>query len=438
MKFVEQTINLLQNIGDYSSIYSLLSSMSKNCSDIIELDFIAKLQSETKDYKGAIDTLQKMLLLSVNNEISYSIRANLAKTFNHMNEPHQSILYTQANLAINPNDLDSIMELQFSKYLAGEKEESKKILNKLLSSNIPEEIRNRCRYNKGSWDLDDGDFKEGLYNHVVVGHEQGLIPIERIPMIPVWDGTIDSSKTVVILSEGGIGDQFISIRFCAHLKRLGMDSIFVASDEKIKTVFARNGYNCILRDEIDNINCLAVQAQAFFLPLLLQLDYDQLWTGPYIKPSDEYLEKWSSILPKDDKLCVKWFGNYLYEQDLHRSLPLHMIEQIKFNGVKISLQLEKYESDSIIDYSEQINEIEDTLAIIQLSNDMITSCTSVAHMAGSMGQKCIVCPPISTYFTWLGSGEQSNWYDKTMRVVRQSKWKDWTNVFVRVQELLSN
>jgi hypothetical protein len=75
---------------------------------------------------------------------------------------------------------------------------------------------------------------------------------------------------------------------------------------------------------------------------------------------------------------------------------------------------------------EHIKNIEDTLALLFLCDNLLTSCTSIVHMNGAMGKNGIVCPPIASYYVWLGTkGNYSNWYDKSLQVFRQTKHRDW-------------
>jgi len=218
---------------------------------------------------------------------------------------------------------------------------------------------------------------------------------------------------------------------------MGMGPVWITGNKQVAEVFARNGFKCSFNANgytADN----TVQCMAMYLPILLDVDKTDLWGGPYLKASDEYIEKWRKLLPKGKKLLCKWSGNPHYEQDLHRSLPIDFIRGLEFNGTKINIQLEpELDQPDMFNCRDKIESIEDTLAVIELCDYTVTSCTSIAHMVGSMGKRGSVCPPIASYYVWLGmDGHKSDWYDSTLKVFRQQKHRDWSLVFDCVQKEL--
>lgn len=435
MQNLETTIAQLKTMKEIPVAKNLLKTYEKYASKVQEYDFIARLQNEVKDYESSIANLKKSLSISTNPNEMYAIRANIAKMYNHLNEPLKSIAYSNANLVVKSDDFDSKMEIGFSHYLNGDYEKGETLMrNLLLEPNVPEDIKNRIAYNLASYDIEAGKFKQGMLGHVKVGHEIGILPIEEIPMIPKWDGAIEAGRTVIILAEGGIGDEIIQVRFMKNLERLGMTAIWVTKNKHLVEVFNRNGFKTVQNLEgIDTSN--AVQVQSFWLPVLLDLDAHQVWEGPYLKPSQQYIDKWNKILPEGKKTAFKWFGNKEYDQDLHRSVPYEKMLDIFNCGINVSLQLEGC-GPEMFDAGSLINSIEDTLAIISLCDKTISSCTSVVHMAGSMSCDCIVLPPIACYHIWLGrTDEMSNWYQENLKVVRQTKHRNWDTVIERVNEI---
>lgn len=397
-----------------------LNIAAENSNDVSVLDHTAYLQSEIKDYKSCVQTLRRCLDLAPKNS-KFAIRANMAKMYNHLNDPMVSLAYSKLN-AQEQFDYDTLMEMSFSYYLMGNYAESEKMMRELIThKDLPDEIRGRVEYNLGSYDIEHGDFKKGIKGFIDVGHKIKIWHERYIPNIPVWKGEDISGKTIIIHAEGGIGDELINVRFINNLKQLGANPVWITGNQDLKKVFKRNG----IETEIENTNN-SVQCMAMYLPILLDLDKDQLWNGPYLKPSQEYLDKWQELLPEGKKLAVKWSGNPYYDQDLHRSIPLDIIRNIRYNGIKINLQLEtELFQDGMFNAGKHINSIEDTLAILWLCDDLVTSCTSIAHMNGAIGKNGVVCPPIACYYVWLGANNHSHWYDKSLKVIRQTKHKDW-------------
>jgi len=83
----------------------------------------------------------------------------------------------------------------------------------------------------------------------------------------------------------------------------------------------------------------------------------------------------------------------------------------------------------------------DTAAIIKLLDLVITTDTSIAHLAGTLGvQTWLLLPRVSDW-RWLNSKDETIWYDN-VRIYRQKVQGDWSEVFNRVEkdctELIKN
>jgi hypothetical protein len=425
--------------NDIEGAKQFLKVAARHNFQIEVLDEVAYLQSEIKDYKECIVTLKKCLASARSPQQNYAIRSNLAKVYNHMNEPKLSLGYSNANYQINQGeDYDTQMEIAFSHYLMGDYNTSESMMRKLSCINdLPDNVRGRVLYNLGSYDIERGEFKKGLRGFIGVGHDIGIWKHSEVPGIPMWNGSVQSVKTLLVHSEGGIGDEIICVRFLKEVKQLGMNPVWIIGNKQLKEVFERNGFECTT-DPSKYSPESTVQCMAMFLPILLNLDKTDLWTGPYLKASEEYVEKWKKILPEGKKLLCKWSGNPHYEQDLHRSLSIDFIKNLEYEGTKINIQMEpELDQSDMFNCRENVKSIEDTLAIIELCDDVVTSCTSIAHMVGAMDKNGIVCPPIASYYVWLGmSGVKSDWYSDKLKVFRQTQHRDWSLVFDKVQKEL--
>jgi tetratricopeptide (TPR) repeat protein len=404
---------------------NFLKIAATNLTDLNYLDHVAQIQSKIKDYDNCIETLKKELTITKDPEAVYAIRSNLATHYNKVNDPRSALEHLNLNTVMQPSP-DLEMEKALAYYFLGDYESSESIMRDLATQDLPEQFRDRILYNLAIYEIENGNFKKGYYQYIEKGHRIHIWPTQQLAMIPLWKGEVETGKTILIHGEGGIGDEIIGVRFMNHIRKLGMRPVWKTNNEQLKTVFNRNGYETITEyNELESSN--TSQVMAMYLPVYL--DLDTMWDGAYLKPCEEHIEKWKQFLPGGRKLAVRWAGNTHYEQDLHRSIPVDKISNLKYNGTKINIQLEETVDWA---FNPNINTIEDTLAILSLSEDgVVTSCTSVAHMAAAMGVKTIVCPPIAYYYVWA---EGVNWYGDHVSVIKQTNWKDWDAVFDRVQE----
>src|SRR5207244_274801 len=95
---------------------------------------------------------------------------------------------------------------------------------------------------------------------------------------------------------------------------------------------------------------------------------------------------------------------------------------------------------AIVDLGDQIDRehgaFMDTAAIMMNLDLVITSDTSIAHLAGALGVPVWVPLPLVTDWRWLTERSDSPWYP-TMRLFRQRKAGDWESVFDEIRSALS-
>src|SRR5262249_3151940 len=75
----------------------------------------------------------------------------------------------------------------------------------------------------------------------------------------------------------------------------------------------------------------------------------------------------------------------------------------------------------------------DTAAVMMNLDLVITTDTSIAHLAGALGVPVWVALSIGADWRWLHQREDSPWYPG-MRLFRQGKAHDWDEVFERMAE----
>lgn len=394
------------------------------------LDQVANLQFKTKNYDHCVKTLEKAISNTHDPQALYALRTNLASAYNKLNQPQQALRNLEINLQQLPHE-DLYMEQALSYYFLGETVKSEQILQRLLDSSISQKTKDHILYNLAIHEMERNDFTKGYYQYIHQGHKLHVWPTQQLAMVPLWKGEVEPGKTILIHAEGGIGDEIIGVRFMQHIQNLGMKAVWHTNNVHLHAVFNRCGFPTILQyNQLQDTN--VAQCMAMYLPSLLKLTQQDIWHHEYLQPCDKHVQKWSNILPKGRKLAIRWQGNMHYDQDLHRSIPPHHFQELHFTGTKINLQLEAQVDWA---FNPEINTIEDTLAILSLCDQgVISSCTSVAHMAGAMGIPTVVCPPLAYYYTWA---KGVRWYGDHVKVVRQTSWNDWHAVFSKIQEVIN-
>lgn len=442
---LDPIITFLKNTDELTTAEQLLGVFSKYASRAEEFDNLGRWYMEIKNYPKAIRYAEKALVNTPSNEGLYACRANLAKLYNHINNPVASLRYSSTNLAINPEDLDAMLEQVFSYFLLNQKDKSEHILRELVQrTDLPENVMHRVKFNLGTYDLYKGKFQEGLRGFLLEGKKLGIWKNVDLPF-KFWDGGIQPGKTLVICAEGGIGDELINVRFVNRLTELGMTPIWYTTRPELVQIFKRHG--------IPTVNTLtdcpqdSLWTYSMSLPLYMDLQPEDLWEGQYIFPSAEYVEKWNWISTTHHdapKIGIRWTGNPAYEHDLHREIPLKDVYDVlnEHECYLISLQRDAGSDQvtaypDILDLQYKLETIEDTLAVISHLDFVVTSCTSIAHMAAAMDKQVYILVPITAYYTWASTTDTSSiWYSDKVKILRQVTHGSWKEPIEQLRQLL--
>jgi hypothetical protein len=172
----------------------------------------------------------------------------------------------------------------------------------------------------------------------------------------------------------------------------------------------------------------------------------------YLKAQEARKIKWQHHL-KDDgfKIAICWQGNSTARLDIGRSFPVVLFAEIaRVNGVRlISLQkndgieqLRALPRDITIevlpeDFDSDENAFLDSAAVMTCVDLVITSDTSLAHLAGALGVKTWVPLKYVPDWRWLLERNDSPWYP-SLKLYRQKTMGDWVSVFKDIENDLKN
>jgi hypothetical protein len=182
------------------------------------------------------------------------------------------------------------------------------------------------------------------------------------------------------------------------------------------------------------------------VPGVLQLQPDQVgyiykgYMSSYLEASKEQVKYFSEKLTHDVfniGICCS-SGNHLgtaVASRQNKSIPVEMFDV--FNRLKnvqlVSLQVPKEPIPrymNVLDFTDELHDFADTAALIKSCDFVISVDTSVAHLAGALGERVFNLVRFSGYWPWLkpnavtDMASRSIWYS-TMRLCRQEKLGDW-------------
>lgn len=301
----------------------------------------------------------------------------------------------------------------------------------------------RVLYNLGYHEMRRGRLSEGLRLRDA-GRLAGVYGSPPVPGIPILRPEEDVTGKVVLLRlEGGFGDEMCYVRFADVLAQRGAKVVVTAS-RALWPLFRRLKSAPLMVERPEGVDADA-WLPSMSAAWVLGYEWDTIPGRAYLRAGPEHKERWSKALAGDGfKVGIRWFGNPEFEhQQFRRFPPQPLFDLAKLDGVKVySLQrdegAELLPLDSgVVDLAGRLRTWEDTAAAIENLDLVISSCTSVAHLAAAMGKPTWIIVPIMPYDTWTHpwGGETTPWY-KSVRLFRQEKFGDWTAPLARVREAL--
>ena len=301
-----------------------------------------------------------------------------------------------------------------------------------LAQKIEKEEPNnhRAAFNRGWYLLRQGKIQEG-YQLMDRGRRAGVFG-NSPPNSPTqpWDGK--SKGTVLLNLEGGLGDQIHQVRYAKHIAARGC-KVVVACTGPLVTLFTDvEGVSAVVQHDCCQgvYHDFYVQGMSAIVPLGFELED---LTG------EAYITKPKTIKGFRKRIGLRWQGQMAFEAEHQKKFPYDLM----FDALKdvdaefISLQRDEG-AEACPPWVKQVplDSWEDTRQATASCDLVISSCTSVSHLAAAMGVETWTIIPVMPYFFYAQEGDTCPYYD-TMKLLRQESFGDWEAPFAKIKERLS-
>lgn len=445
-------VNHLEKRNEDALASKVLDVFARDAAGLEQFNLLAKLYLDVRDNEKAVRYAERVLVDSQTPEQKFAARANLGKLYNNINEPEKSLFYSKLNDVVSPNDVDTQLEMVFALYLMNKKGDAEKILRDLKSkeSTLTEAQRDIVNFNLGTYDLEQGKFIEGMKGFMLKGEKLKIWFSHRKLPYKFWDGGVFPGKTIILFAEGGgLGDEMLSVRFMDDIKRLGMRPLYYTGRKDMYDLFNANGYETVMN--LDNVPADSLWTYFMQVPIWLNATPESVKRSDnYLKPSQGAVDKFAFMqASKKFKVGVRWQGNAKNERDLHRKIYLDDVmtmltdvykdQDVEFYTLQIGDGVEEAAKwPELLDVTEKIKTYDDTFAMLQNLDLVVTSCTSVLHAAAIAGVKTLGLIPLQAYFTWVSpsTGRTSIWYGDNLQLFRQVTPKKWTEPIQEMQDYI--
>lgn len=416
--------------GDTKGARTVLDVLSPYAGSEADLDQVGFLYSELKQFEQSLQVAQHIYTHTTNAEQKYHARVNMIRALINLNKPQQALDLVQLNEQEQPASAANLMDKAMCLFMLNQKSHSEQILRSILQDCTDDDIRLRTEFNLGTHDLYQGRFRQGLHRILVEGKKLDPRRQCNYDASQYWNGGAEPGRTLVVVAEGGIGDEIIDVRFMQYLQELGMKPIWLTTRSDLAATFQRHGWETMAKLPYLPEDWLWTWSMS--LPCSLDLDRDQVWRGPYLKAP-----LLQPPLPGRKKIGIKCSGNSEYEHNLNRTVPWQeLVEAIPADYTVYSFERENvFEHPRVINLGPYLQSWDHTLDFLSQMDVVVSSCTSLVHAAGALGRPCHVLVPISAYYTWCQPGDTTAWYG-TVNLVQQQIHGSWQEPLAEIRSLL--
>jgi hypothetical protein len=146
------------------------------------------------------------------------------------------------------------------------------------------------------------------------------------------------------------------------------------------------------------------------------------------------------------RIGIAWAGNAEFRYDRFRSvglsrvLPLLSRTDVQYVGLQRNLRDGDAEilwnNPQVEHLGDALETFADTAGVMASLDLIISSDTSLVHLAGALGKPVWILLPYSPDWRWLLDRNDSPWYP-TARLFRQARIDDWSGVVERATEELA-
>jgi tetratricopeptide (TPR) repeat protein len=264
---------------------------------------------------------------------------------------------------------------------------------------------------------------------------------------PRWDGTPLGPRTILLHVEQGFGDTIQFIRYAALLKKQNpAATIVVQCQPQLVNLLSR----CCCIDRLvvqgDDPPAFDVHSPLLSLPKVLKITLETIpANAPYLSADPSLVALWRErLIPSSNlRIGINWQGRSSPGDHLKRNVPLSFFVELTRKIPEISvISLQKETSGADLaswtvpvplicpgdDFDAANGAFMDTAAIMTSLDLVISSDTSIPHLAGALGVPVWVALPSAADWRWLLDRTDSPWYP-TMRLFRQPSPGDWNTVF---------
>jgi Tetratricopeptide repeat/Glycosyltransferase family 9 (heptosyltransferase) len=395
-------------------------------------------------HQEALERMERAIALGV--DVALYLR-NICEVYRVLNRLDDALMAARRAHALAPHDPLCLHNLSVVHYARCEPDEALAAADRALAIRPdmpgPRFARAEASLLRGDWASGWEDYE----SRFKVGEGARMMPLTDRPQ---WDGA-PFQDTLLLVADQGFGDVIQFSRYIPWVLERCPNVMVSASPET----------RVILRQFLPDRNIVAGWAacppyRAYIalsgLPRLHGTRIDNVPAPiPYLRADPGKAAAWRDRLSKlapgrSTTVGIVWAGRPTHNNDRRRSARLADFAPVAAVPGVALVSLQKgpavdqagryFGRAPLINIGTEVTDYDDTMALIESLDLVVTVDTSVAHLAGAMGKPVWVLLATSPDWRWLMDREDTPWYP-TMRLFRQTEPRRWSDVLERVAAALA-
>lgn len=381
----------------------------------------------------SLDLFQRAVALAPDNAVYHR---NLAEMYRALARLDEAVHHGRRAVELSPNDQLSHYNLGVILYDNMEIEEARAAIRRAMAI---DPTMPAAHFELAESLLVTGEFAEGWeeyeWRFKMPTAPQLLPPTDR----PHWDGK--PVDTLMLIGDQGFGDTIQFARYIPRVAERCRELIVACSEEMFPIVRQQPGVKRYF-DRWEQAPEFAAYCPLSGLPRLFGTNLETIPAPiPYLHADPARTARWRErieALTPDGyrRIGLVWAGRPTHGNDFNRSMKLSDLAPLTaLPGVAfVSLQMGEAQGQiggyfgraPLINLGPEIRDFEDTMAILDILERVVTVDTSVAHLAGAMGKPVSIMLPFAPEWRWLLDRSDSPWYPSVtlFRQTSPGRWAD--------------
>ena len=383
---------------------------------------------------------------------------NLGSVLRKQGKLEESIQVCQQAIEIQPDYANAYNNLGLVLLEQGRLEESIQAYQKSIEIQ-PDSAE--AHNNLGQILLLSGDFYRGWKEYEWRLKCDDVISTKRIFPQPAWDGTNLNSKSILIWTRQGIGDEVMFVSMLDNLRQMSAN-IIVECTERLVPLFQRSfpDTQFVLQKNPPSLQLLNpdidYQIPIGSLGQWLRTDGDSFKQSkqPYLTActnrSAKIKKRYQKLAAGKLLVGISWKSTGINQR--RALLKSTMLEDwisilsqqdccfinLQYGDIKEELEQFQQQTNLMIYQDEEIDSLQnldDFAAQVSALDLVISTSNTTVHIAGALGKQVWTLLPYIPDWRWMLDREDTPWYP-SMRLFRQNETRDWSGVFSQVRSEL--